>query len=99
MSEEDDYDIERLPDEDTEVFGRVTNMLGANRVLVVCADSEERTCRIPGRMQKKVWIREDDLVVVEPWEWQDEKADVVHRYTKKEADKIRDAGLLDGFSE
>jgi len=34
---------------------------------VRCADGKERTARIPGRMQKRVWIREDDIVLVEPW--------------------------------
>lgn len=97
MSDENETDIERLPDEDDEVFGRVTSMLGANRLLVVCSDGEERTCRIPGRMRKKEWIREDDLVVVEPWSWQDEKGDVVHRYTNKEAGEIEDSSLIGDF--
>ena len=97
MSDKTETDIERLPDEDDEVFGRVSDMLGANRVLVVCSDAEERTCRIPGRMQKKEWIREDDLVVVEPWDWQDEKGDVVYRYTNRVAKKVEEAGLLDEF--
>lgn len=93
MTDKDDVDVDRLP-EDDELFARVTNMLGANRVKVVCVDAEERTARIPGRMQKKVWIRKDDLVVVEPWEWQDEKADIVHRYENQEAQEIEDAGLV-----
>jgi len=65
----------RMPDDD-EVFAEVVEMLGANRVKVRCADGKQRTARIPGRMQKRVWIREDDIVLVEPWDWQDEKADL-----------------------
>ena len=83
----------RMPD-DGEVFAEVTDMLGANRVSVRCADGVERTARIPGRMQKRVWIREDDLVIVEPWDWQDEKADIVHRYEQSEADQLRNEGHL-----
>ena len=95
MSEEhDDIDVDRLPDDD-EVFGVVVSMLGANRVKVRCLDSEERTCRIPGRMQKKEWIRDDDLVIVEPWSWQDEKADITHRYTVQEADELRENGVIE----
>lgn len=89
-----DIDVDRLPDDD-ELFGRVTNMLGANRVKVICVDAEKRIARIPGRMQKKEWIREDDLVIVEPWEWQDEKADIVHRYENQDAKAIEEAGLID----
>ena len=83
----------RMPEED-EVFATVTNMLGANRVAVRCADGVERTARIPGKMRKRVWIREDDTVLVEPWEWQDEKADVTWRYTKQEADQLRSEGHI-----
>ncbi|WP_435124020.1 translation initiation factor eIF-1A [Halobaculum sp. D14] len=83
----------RMPDDD-EVFAEVTNMLGANRVEVRCADGTERTARIPGRMQKRVWIREGDIVLVEPWDWQDEKADVTFRYEKSEADQLREEGHI-----
>ncbi|MGB9964293.1 translation initiation factor eIF-1A [Halobacterium sp. CBA1126] len=83
----------RMP-EDDEVFAEVTEMLGANRVRVRCADGEERTARIPGRMQKRIWIREGDVVLVEPWDWQDEKADVVWRYEKSEADQLREEGHI-----
>jgi translation initiation factor 1A len=84
----------RMPDED-EVFAEVTDMLGANRVRVRCADGTERTARIPGRMQKRIWIREGDIVLVEPWDWQDEKADVVWRYEKSEADQLREEGHIE----
>ena len=83
----------RMPDED-QVFAEVTTMLGANRIKVRCADGEERTARIPGRMQKRTWIRQDDVVLVEPWDWQDEKADVIHRYEKADADQLRDEGHI-----
>ena len=83
----------RMP-EDAEVFAEVTDMLGANRVAVRCADGRERTARIPGRMQKRIWIREGDVVLVEPWDWQDEKADVTWRYEKAEADRLREEGRI-----
>ena len=83
----------RMPEGD-EVFAIVTNMLGANRVKVRCMDGTERTARIPGRMQKRIWIREDDVVLVDPWDWQDEKADVVWRYEKQEADQLRREGHI-----
>jgi translation initiation factor 1A len=83
----------RLPDDD-EVLGIVESMLGANRLKVRCMDGETRTARIPGRMKKRVWINEDDVVIVEPWDWQDEKADVKWRYDSQEADRLREEGYL-----
>ncbi len=95
MTDEGEADLEdiRKPDDD-EVFAIVTEMLGANRVRVRCADGTDRIARIPGRMQKRVWIREDDVVLVSPWDWQDEKADIEWRYEKTEADKLREEGLI-----
>ena len=97
MSEDDTKGIEdiRMPNGE-EVFAVVTNMLGANRVKVRCMDGTERTARIPGKMQKRIWIREDDVVLVEPWDWQDEKADITWRYEKAQADKLRSEGLIEG---
>jgi translation initiation factor 1A len=84
----------RMPDDD-EVFAVVESMLGANRVRVRCADGEVRTARIPGKMQKRIWIREDDVVLVEPWDWQDEKADIAWRYEKADADRLREEGYIE----
>jgi len=83
----------RMPDDD-EVFAVVLDMLGANRVQVRCMDGKERTARIPGRMQKRIWIREDDVVLVEPWDWQDEKGDITWRYEKSEAEQLREEGHI-----
>ncbi|WP_331235518.1 translation initiation factor eIF-1A [Natronorarus salvus] len=93
MSENEGRRSLRMPEEG-EVFAEVTDMLGANRVAVRCADGTERTARIPGRMRKRVWIREGDVVLVEPWDWQDEKADVTWRYEKADADQLRREGHI-----
>jgi len=84
----------RMPEEG-QVFAVVTDMLGANRIRVRCTDGVERIARIPGRMQKRIWIRQDDVVLVDPWDWQDEKADVVWRYEKTEADQLRREGHVE----
>ena len=83
----------RMPEED-ELFAEVVEMLGANRVRVRCADGQERTARIPGRMRKRDWIRDGDLVLVSPWDWQDEKADIEHRYENADADRLREEGYV-----
>ena len=83
----------RMPEGD-EQFAEVEEMLGANRVRVRCADGETRTARIPGRMRKREWIRDGDLVLVSPWDWQDEKADIEHRYENADAEQLRDGGYV-----
>jgi translation initiation factor 1A len=68
-----------------EIFGIADQLLGASRIKVMCADGKSRLGRIPGKLKKRMWIREGDLLVVKPWDFQDEKCNIVHRYTKTEA--------------
>jgi translation initiation factor 1A len=92
---EEEYLRVRLPDErEGELFGIAEQLLGGSRLKVVCADGKSRMCRIPGKLRKRLWIREGDLVVIKPWTWQDEKADIVWRYTRTEASNLSRRGLL-----
>ena len=77
-----------------EIFGVADQLLGASRIRVMCADGKSRLGRIPGKLKKRMWIREGDLVVVRPWEFQDEKCDILHRYTKTEASYLSRRGVV-----
>lgn len=68
-----------------EMFALAEQILGGRRVTVLCADGETRMARIPGKMRRRQWVREGDLIIVWPWDFQDSKADVKHRYTKTQA--------------
>ena len=74
---------------DGEILGHVTSMLGANRIVVQCVDGVTRMCRIPGKIKKRVWIREGDILIITPWQFQDEKCDIVYRYLPPQADWLR----------
>jgi len=50
--------------------------------------------RIPGRMKRRLWIREGDLVIIKPWSFQDEKADVVWRFTRTQAINLAKQGIV-----
>jgi translation initiation factor 1A len=78
-----------------DVFGVVVKLLGFDRIMVKCQDGHERLCRIRGKMKRRVWIREGDVVLVSPWEFQsDKRGDVVWRYTHAQAENLRRKGLL-----
>lgn len=76
------------------MFGIADQLLGASRLRVMCADGRSRLARIRGKMRRRMWIRTGDLVVLKPWEFQDEKADVVWRYTKTEATYLSRKGMI-----
>mgnify|MGYP001161121885 CR=1 FL=1 len=77
-----------------EMFAIAEQILGGRRVTVLCADGETRMARIPGKMRRRQWVREGDLIIVWPWDFQDSKADVKHRYTKTQAFYLSRKGQL-----
>ena len=78
-----------------EVLGVVVKLLGFDRILVKCQDGHERLCRIRGKMKRRVWIREGDIVIISPWDFQsDKRGDVVWRYTHAQAETLRRKGIL-----
>lgn len=79
----------------SDVLGIAVKLLGFDRVLVKCQDGHERLCRIRGKMKRRVWIREGDIVLVSPWDFQsDTRGDLIWRYTRSQADMLRKKGLL-----
>ncbi len=76
------------------MFGIVSSMLGAGHIKVRCEDGEERLGRIPGKMRKKIWIKEGDVVIVVPWPFQKDRADIVWRYTNPQVEWLERKGYL-----
>lgn len=78
-----------------EIPGVVEQIMGHGKLKVRCADGKIRLCRIPGKMKKRIWIREGDVVLIKPWDFQsDEKADVIWRYTRTESNYLERRGFL-----
>lgn len=91
---EEEFEKLRLP-KTGEVLGTVEQMVGFDRLRVRCRDGHTRICRIPGKIRKRLWIRENDIVIVRPWAVQgDEKGDIVYRYTKTQVEWLTRRGLL-----
>ena len=73
-----------------EMFGRVVEIYGNDRMQVFCEDGKHRIGRIRGKIKKRVWIRRGDLVIVNPWEWETEtkeglgKCEISWRYMRHE---------------
>ncbi len=77
-----------------EVFGIANQLLGAARIRVMCEDSVSRMGRITGKMKKKMWIREGDLLILRPWGFQEGKADILFRYSRTQAQYLARRNLL-----
>lgn len=85
---------------DKQTFGILEQRLGASRMRVRCLDGKTRICRIPGRLKRKLWVRENDVVVVEPWQFEgDLKGDIVYRYTNTQVLFLQKKGYLKKFDD
>ena len=85
----------QMPNE-FDMLGIVIKNLGQARMTVKCRDGETRMCRVRGKMKKRRWVREGDIVLVSPWEMQaDERGDIVFRYTQNQAEWLQRKGMLD----
>ena len=81
-------------------FGIIEQRLAASRLRVKCLDGKSRICRIPGRLKRRLWVRESDIVIVEPWEFGgDEKGNVIFKYSKSQVEFLRTKGYLKKIDE
>ena len=78
-----------------DIFGVAVKMLGADRIMVKCQDGKDRLCRIRGKLKRRVWIRDGDVVLVSPWDFQsDTRGDIFWRYRQNQVTWLRDRKYL-----
>ena len=84
----------RLP-RGAQVFGIVLQRHGGSRMSVRCLDGKTRICRIPGRLNRRLWVRPNDIILVQPWELGgDEKGDVIFKYRPSQVNYLKKKGYL-----
>ena len=88
---------EMVMPQEGELLGRVIKMVGGDNIIVKCTDGKVRTCRIRGKIKRRMWIRDNDLVLIAPWDFQSDKADIIWRYISAHAEKIKQDGHLAGL--
>ena len=93
-SEEDLKKSMMLPSK-YDVLGIVKKILGQRRLIVTCQDGFKRLCRLRGKMRRYHRVREGDIVLVSPWDFQSEqRGDVLFRYTRNQVHWMRGKGIL-----
>ena len=84
----------RIPEEG-EMFGRVLKMLGGENVIIKCTDGLTRRGRIRGKLKRRVWIRDNDIVIIAPWDFKEkERGDIVWRFTLPQVDWLKQNGHI-----
>ena len=77
-----------------EMFAVAEAFQGGSRLQVICEDGIRRMGRIPGKLRRRMWVRENDLLIVVPWSFQDSKADVKFRYTPTQTANLKRRGKI-----
>jgi translation initiation factor 1A len=77
-----------------EVIGIIEQRLGGNKMMVNCLDGKNRNCRVPGRLRRALWLRPGDVVIIEPWELDKSKGDVIFKYRPNQIEWLKAKGYL-----
>jgi len=93
--------IRRIPmPRGNQVLGVCQQRVGGSRMKVRCLDGKLRICRIPGRLKRRLWVREGDILLIEPWELGgDKKGDVVFKYRPIQVKHLKKKGIIKDLIE
>ncbi|SAM84032.1 probable TIF11-translation initiation factor eIF1a [Ustilago bromivora] len=80
--------------EEGQEYAQVLKMLGNGRLEAQCFDGEKRLAHIRGKLRKKVWINQGDIILISLRDFQDGKADVIQKYNADEARALKQQGEL-----
>ena len=83
----------RMKDE-SEEYAQIVKILGDGRFQCKCADGIERIAHVRGKMRKRIWLANGDIILVSLREFENEKCDVVEKYKEKEVAKLKNAGEI-----
>jgi translation initiation factor 1A len=93
-NENDNEKRELVFKEEGQEYAQVVKMLGNGRLEAMCFDGEKRLAHIRGKLRKKVWINQGDIILLSLRDYQDEKGDVIMKYTADEARSLKAYGEL-----
>ncbi|KAI1436425.1 hypothetical protein GGR50DRAFT_651215 [Xylaria sp. CBS 124048] len=80
--------------EEGQEYAQVVKMLGSGRLSCSCFDGQTRLAHIRGKLRKKVWINNGDIILLSLRDYQDDKGDVLIKYTADEARSLKQYGEL-----
>lgn len=78
-----------------EIIGIIEQRHGGNKMKVNCLDGKDRIGRVPGRLKRYLWLRPNDVVIIEPWELDDAKGDILLKYHPGQVRWLRQNNYLE----
>ena len=75
-------------------YAQIQSKLGDCRFKLTCYDGIERIARLCGGMRKKARLDVGNIVLISIREFDEAKADIIHKYTDEEARKLLNLGAI-----
>lgn len=73
-----------------QTYAKVLKGLGDRGISVECDDGKKRRAVIPGKFRKRVWIRRDDVILVDLDAFgKDDECLIIHKYNKSEIQDLK----------
>ena len=69
-------------------YGRIDRVLGNKRFEVVLPDGTKKLGIVAGSLRKRIWINKDDIVLLDLWDFQDEKCSISHKYSEENISEL-----------
>lgn len=80
--------------EEGQEYAQVLRMLGNGRIEAFCFDGVKRMCTIRGSLKNRVWINNNDIILVGLRDFGEDKGDVILKYFDEEAKELKELGEI-----
>lgn len=79
------YNIKNLIKQGEEqMYAYIDNVLGNCRFNVKCIDDKIRLAHVRGKLRKRSWCNQGDIVLISTRDFQDDKCDIIQKYNPDE---------------
>ena len=88
----------RFKDEnESQEYAQITSALGNCRFDVLCFDGKSRLATMCGKMRKRVFVNQGEIVLVSLRDWQDSKCDIIDKYNANDVQKLKQKKCIPDF--
>ena len=88
----------RFKDEnESQEYAQITSALGNCRFDVLCFDGKSRLATMCGKMRKRVFVNQGEIVLVSLRDWQDCKCDIIDKYNPNDVQKLKQQKCIPDF--
>ena len=94
---QENKNIRYKDEDDYQEYAQITKALGNGRFEVFCFDGKKRLAIICGKMRKRVFVNQGNIVLVSLREWQDSKCDIIEKYNESDVMKLKYQKLIPDF--